>query len=115
MFVISRKLVCRPHIRIRLVTQSSNFKLTILNNQSPTPSTEFPLTKSEIIIGRDESTSDLAISSVRDKKLHWCMKHRSPNRERRSFDPLLRFPASGCRPLSVTNLYYRRLARPRRS
>src|SRR5215208_6968520 len=70
MFVISRKLVCRPHIRIRLVTQSSNFKLTILNNQSPSPSTEFPLTKSEIIIGRDESSSDLAISSVAVSRRH---------------------------------------------
>jgi len=37
------------------VTQSSSFKLTLLNNQKPTESQEFELALPEIIIGRDGS------------------------------------------------------------
>jgi len=51
------------------VAQSDIFKLTILNNQSPTPSQEFELTKSETVIGRDES-ADLTIPSQAVSRRH---------------------------------------------
>jgi len=37
------------------VTQSDTFKLTLLNEQSSSPSKEFELTKSEVIIGREDN------------------------------------------------------------
>lgn len=37
------------------MTQSSNFKLTLLNNQRPKESEEFELIRPEIVIGRDDS------------------------------------------------------------
>ncbi len=51
------------------MAQSSSFKLTLLNNQKPTASEEFELTKPEIVIGREEST-DLPISSQGVSRRH---------------------------------------------
>jgi ABC-type multidrug transport system ATPase subunit/pSer/pThr/pTyr-binding forkhead associated (FHA) protein len=52
------------------VTQSSSYKLTILNNQGPAASTEFDLTKQEIIIGRDENFADVTIPSPAVSRRH---------------------------------------------
>jgi len=51
------------------VTQLNTFKLTILNNQNPTASEDFELTKSEIVIGRDEAV-DLKIPSSAVSRRH---------------------------------------------
>ncbi|MCI0611204.1 MAG: FHA domain-containing protein [Anaerolineae bacterium] len=51
------------------MAQSSSFKLALLNNQSLPPLKEFELTKSEIVIGRDES-ADLTISSPAVSRRH---------------------------------------------
>ena len=55
--------------RNRLVTQSSSFKLTLLNNQNPTISEEFELVETEIIIGRDDA-ADLTIPSSAVSRRH---------------------------------------------
>ncbi len=51
------------------MAQSDIFKLTVLNNQSPTPSKEFELTQPETVIGRDES-ADLTIPSQAVSRRH---------------------------------------------
>ncbi|MDX1377506.1 MAG: FHA domain-containing protein [Anaerolineales bacterium] len=51
------------------MTQSSNFKLIILDSQNPTVSNEYELTKSEIVIGREDA-SDLTISSQGVSRKH---------------------------------------------
>lgn len=51
------------------MTQSSSFKLTLLNNQNPKASEDFELTKPEIVIGRDESV-DLPIPSQGVSRRH---------------------------------------------
>jgi ABC-type multidrug transport system ATPase subunit/pSer/pThr/pTyr-binding forkhead associated (FHA) protein len=52
------------------VAQSSSFKLTIVNSQTPMPRTEFELTKPEVIIGRDESFADVTISIPEVSRRH---------------------------------------------
>jgi ABC-type multidrug transport system ATPase subunit/pSer/pThr/pTyr-binding forkhead associated (FHA) protein len=51
------------------VTQSSNFKIIILNSQNPTASEEYQLVRREIIVGR-EDISDLTISSQGVSRKH---------------------------------------------
>lgn len=51
------------------MTQSSSFKLTILNNQNPTESEDFELTQSEIVVGRDDA-ADVTIPSSAVSRRH---------------------------------------------
>jgi pSer/pThr/pTyr-binding forkhead associated (FHA) protein len=51
------------------VTQSSNFKLILLNNQRPKESEEFELIKPEIVIGRDDS-ADVTIPAQAVSRNH---------------------------------------------
>ncbi|HKI53650.1 MAG TPA: FHA domain-containing protein, partial [Anaerolineales bacterium] len=51
------------------MTQSSSFKLTLLNNQKPTESEEFKLTLPEIVIGRDDS-ADITVPSQAVSRKH---------------------------------------------
>jgi len=51
------------------VTQSSSFKLTLLNNQNPTESEDFELTQSEIVVGRDDA-ADVTIPSSAVSRRH---------------------------------------------
>jgi len=44
------------------VTQTSGFKLTIIDNQNLSPATDYELIKSEIVVGRDQENSDLAVA-----------------------------------------------------
>ncbi|HSG43693.1 MAG TPA: FHA domain-containing protein, partial [Anaerolineales bacterium] len=51
------------------MTQSSSFKLILLNNQKPTESKEFELTSPEIVIGRDDS-ADVTIPTPAVSRRH---------------------------------------------
>ena len=51
------------------MAQSNSFKLSLINEQSSTPSKEFELTKSEIIIGREDSV-DITIPASAVSRRH---------------------------------------------
>ncbi len=51
------------------MTQSNSFKLVLINDQSSTPSTEFELFKSEIIIGREDNV-DVTIPASAVSRRH---------------------------------------------
>ena len=51
------------------MVQSNSFKLSLINDSSSTPPKEFDLTKSEIIIGRDD-TADITIPASAVSRRH---------------------------------------------
>ena len=51
------------------MAQSGKFKLTLVNTQSSTPPKEFELTKSEVVVGRDEGV-DIVISTPAVSRRH---------------------------------------------